>query len=128
MSTQLAEQTRQTPESPAPRQAYRRPAYNINETENEYSVEVFVPGVNKSGVEVSLEEDTLTVTATRTQGQTPDGWKALRREIAAADYRLQLEVNVPIDRDGIAAKVEDGVLNLSLPKAEQAKPRKISVK
>lgn len=124
MSTEVANQTCCQPTA---RQAFRRPAYNIDENENGYSVEIFVPGVNKAGVEVSLEDDTLTVTASRTNGQTPEGWQALRREIVAADYQLQLEINVPIDRDGISAKVEDGVLNLTLPKAEQAKPRKISV-
>ncbi len=128
MSTQVAEQNKQCCEPAVSRQAYRRPAYNIDENEHGYTVEIFVPGVNKSGISVFMEDDTLTVTATRTTGQTPEGWKALRREITTADYRLQLEINVPINRNDINAKVEDGVLTLTLPKAEQAKPRQIEIK
>lgn len=108
-------------------QTYRRPAYNVNESESAYNVEVFVPGVKRAGVEISLEETTLSVVATRTSQETPEGWKALRREIAPGDYRLQLEVNAPVDRKSIAAKVEEGVLTITLPKAEEAKTRKIDV-
>lgn len=106
----------------------RRPAYNIDENEHSYNVEVFIPGVSKAGVSVSLEDETLTIHATRNHDRTPDSWKPLRREIADADYRLQLEVNVPVDRDSISAQVEDGVLSLVLPKAEEAKPRQIAIK
>lgn len=111
----------------AQRQAYRRPSYNIDENENAYEVDVFIPGVGKSGVDISLEDSTLTIVGTRQATRPSEGAKVLRREIAQADYRLQLELNVPINREAIDARVEDGVLVLNLPKAEEAKPRRIAV-
>lgn len=126
MSTHVSEQTKPDSQS-VNRPVYRRPAYNISEDAQGYQVELFVPGVNKAGIDISLKDDTLSIIAQRAVNQTPDGWKRLRREITDADYQLQLEINVPVNRDGISATVEDGVLNLTLPKAEQAKPRQISV-
>ncbi|WOO41810.1 Hsp20/alpha crystallin family protein [Rubellicoccus peritrichatus] len=123
MNCQIQKNDNQTTDQ----KTYRRPAYNVNESEGAYTVEVFVPGVTKSGVEISLEDTTLSVVAKRPSQETPEGWKTLRREIASGDYRLQLEVNAPVNREGIAAKVEDGVLNITLPKAEEAKTRKIDV-
>lgn len=117
----------QTDPSKANRTAYRRPRYNVEESEHAYTVAVQVPGVNKSGVEVSLENTTLTLTATRNRVKPSESARVLRREIADADYRLNLEVNVPVSREGISAQVVDGVLTLTLPKAEEAKPRRIEV-
>ncbi|MEM9226660.1 MAG: Hsp20/alpha crystallin family protein, partial [Verrucomicrobiota bacterium] len=108
-------------------QSARKPAYTTAEHDHGFTVEVYVPGVGKDGVSVSYEDDVLDVTAKRGDSQVPEGWKLLRREIPQADYRLRLKVNLPVDADQISAKVEDGLLTLSLPKAEEAKPRQIAV-
>lgn len=126
MSTQLAKKQETTP-AVAREKAYRLPWYSIVDQGDRYEVEVCIPGVAKSGVELFLDDDTLTILAHRTGNTVPEGWQVLRREIAEEDYRLVLEINVPVNRDAISAKVEDGILLLSLPKAEEAKPRQIQV-
>jgi HSP20 family protein len=127
MKCEVEKREEQTPVQTAQRQVYRKPWFTSSESEDGYLVEVYVPGVNKSGVEIAFEEDTLDITARRTASKAPDGWKALRREIPHEDYRLRLHLNVPVAADKISARVEDGVLTLELPKAEEAKPRKIAV-
>lgn len=107
--------------------SYRRPQFRVNETSEAYELDVLVPGVDKAGVEVSLDDGTLSVTARRATA-APENWRPLRQEIPAEDYRLTLRVNVPVDEAHIEATVADGVLRLRLPKAEQAKPRKIDVR
>ena len=127
MKCEVEKHEEKTPVQTAQRQSTRKPWFTTSESEDGFLVEVYVPGVNKSGVEISFEEDTLDIVARRTDATTPEGWKALRREIPREDYRLRLHLNVPVDASKIQALVEDGVLTLELPKAEEAKPRKITV-
>ncbi|QYY36354.1 Hsp20/alpha crystallin family protein [Ruficoccus sp. ZRK36] len=128
MKCEVEKRDEQTSVQHAQPQSWRKPWFTTSESEDGYLVEVYVPGVNKSGVEIGFEDDTLDITARRADAKTPEGWKALRREIPHEDYRLRLHLNVPVDGARIQARVEDGVLTLELPKAEEAKPRQISVK
>ncbi len=124
MSTEL--DTLQTPEKKAQARSWRRPQYDVSENEDAFSVRVSLPGVSRDGVDISLEDDTLTVVGTRTN-DVPEGWRPLRRELETGDYRLSLRLNVPVNEAKIKAHVADGVLDLSLPKADEVKPRKIKV-
>lgn len=103
-----------------------RPYYESRENEDAYEVRVFMPGVKKEGLGISLNGDELSVSGKRA-GEVPVGWRPISLESAQADYELTLGLNVEIDGEKIAAKLEDGVLRLTLPKAEKAKPRKISI-
>lgn len=124
MSTEL--DTLQTPEKKAQTRDWQRPLYDVSENTDAFSVRVSLPGVARDGVDISLEEDTLTIVGTRTAG-VPEGWRPLRRELATGDYRLSLRLNVPVNEAKIKAQVENGVLDLSLPKADEVKPRKIKI-
>jgi HSP20 family protein len=104
----------------------RRPAYNVRENADAFDVEVFVPGADRAGVELSLEDDVLAITAKR-GAPAPAAWRPLSLEIPSGDFRLELALNVPVNQAGIQATVEQGVLRLTLPKAEQVKPRRIEV-
>ncbi len=103
-----------------------RPFYNVEERANDYEVRVYMPGVSKQGTQISLENDELTVAGTRVD-KLPEGWRTVSRETRDENYLLRLRLNVEIDGERIAAKTEDGVLRLSLPKAEAAKPRRIAI-
>jgi HSP20 family protein len=102
-----------------------RPYYESEEKAEAYEVRIHMPGVKKEGVSISLHGDELSVGGARSA--TPESWRAISRESPSADYALTLGLNVEIDGEKIAAKVEDGVLTLTLPKAEKAKPRQISI-
>lgn len=105
---------------------YARPHYEVSELNDAFSVRVHIPGVSKSGVSVNYEADTLTITGTRTH-RAADDWRPITRPLSEDNYRLVLSLNVEIDADKIAAKTEDGVLTLTLPKTEAVKARQISI-
>jgi HSP20 family protein len=105
---------------------YIRPAVNIYETEGGYTLEAELPGVNKDNLSVTLECDTLTVEGRR-QDQVPPGVETLHRESIPADFRRVFQLDPAIDTAKISAKIEQGILVVTLPKAEASKPRKIAV-
>ncbi|NBB79507.1 MAG: Hsp20 family protein [Verrucomicrobia bacterium] len=127
MSTEL--KTTEQPETKAAKaeaRNWQRPHYDVNENAEAFSVRVSMPGVSREGVDISLEEDTLTVTGNHQQS-VPENWRPLRRELSSADYRLSLRLNVPVNEAKIKAQVQDGILLLNLPKADEVKARKIQI-
>ena len=103
-----------------------RPGYTINETDEAFGLTVHLPGVTKTGLEITAEEGTLRVTGKRSW-QRPESWTAVYRETTDATFLLELEHDHAVDLDKIHAELEDGILRVSLPKVEAVKPRKISV-
>lgn len=102
------------------------PAYNLKETDEAYGLDIRVPGVSKDAVDISVDQDELVVTARR-RWKAPEGWTAVVRESVEVDYRLRLDLNEAVDVDKINAELTNGVLVVTLPKAEALKPRKIAV-
>lgn len=105
---------------------WRRPRYDVAENDDGFNVRVSLPGVSRDGVDIAYEDDTLRITGTRAK-LAGEGWRPLHRELPDSDYRLHLRLNVGVDAAKIVAQIEDGILELSLPKAEAVKPRKIKV-
>jgi HSP20 family protein len=101
------------------------PEVNIFETQDGYVLEAEMPGVNKEGLEITLEGNEITIVGHRTDAAVPG--QTLFRESRSADFRRVFELDPAIDTGRIAAKVEQGILTLTLPKSESVKPRKISV-
>ncbi|HEY3915091.1 MAG TPA: Hsp20/alpha crystallin family protein [Verrucomicrobiae bacterium] len=105
-------------------QAYVRPEVNILETKEGYVLEAEMPGVTKDGLDIGLEENVLTIVGRR--GPAPSG-NAVYRESNTADFRRVFELDPSIESGKISARIEQGILTLTLPKAEKVKPRKITV-
>ena len=103
-----------------------RPRHSVRAVEGAYEVGVLMPGVKRGDVTVRLDEEVLRVEGRRGEFDQ-EGWRPLRREIGAAVFRLELEVNVPVDPGRISARLEDGVLSLRLPLREEAAARDIPV-
>lgn len=102
------------------------PEVNIYETQDGYALHAEMPGVPKNGIEITLQGNTLVLTGRRTDEMVPG--TALIRESRGADYRRIFELDPAIDAQNISAEMRQGVLMLTLPKAERVKPRKIQVK
>ncbi len=103
-----------------------KPLYEIKETNDAFGVTVYLPGVHKDGLELTADAGELRIVGRR-QWKQPETWTALYRESADAAFELVLTHDNAIDADKIAAELRDGVLRVSLPKAEAIKPRKITV-
>jgi HSP20 family molecular chaperone IbpA len=102
------------------------PAADIYETENALSVIVEMPGVEKSNVDVRVEDGVLSVEGrldlTKYQNLQP-----LYTEYNIGHYARSFRLSTKIDQNKIAAEMKDGVLSLTLPKVEEAKPRTIQI-
>lgn len=101
------------------------PEVNIFETKDGYVLEAEMPGVNKDSLEITLEGTEMTIVGHRRTEPLPG--EALFRESRPVDYRRVFELDPAIDSAKICAKMEQGVLTLTLPKSEKVKPRKIVV-
>lgn len=100
------------------------PNVNIVETKDAYILEAEMPGVAKNGLEVGLEDNVLTITGRR---QSDASVNLVYRESNPVDYRRVFELDPSIEAGKINAHMEQGILTLTLPKAEKVKPRKITV-
>jgi len=103
-----------------------KPAYEIKENAEAWNLTAYLPGVAKEGLEVSAEDGRITVRGNRAW-RKPDAWTQLYRESAEVPYELVLEHDNTVNAEKIAAELRDGVLLISLPKAEAVKPRKIAI-
>lgn len=101
------------------------PEVNIFETKEGYVLEAEMPGVNKDGLEITLEGTEITITGRRTFNG--GSGEPLLRERRVADFRRAFELDPAIDTAKISARMNQGVLTLNLPKSERVKPRKIVV-
>lgn len=119
MSRDNAEQTR-------PQKLYT-PATDIYETQEQLIVLADMPGVKQDGVDITLEQNILTIYGHVDQPEFP-GYSLTYAEYGMGSYRRVFALSNEIDREGIQASVKNGVLKLILPKSKRAMPRKISVK
>jgi len=103
-----------------------RPLYEARESDEAWGLTVQLPGVARSGVEITAEEGRLVIRGRR-DWKAPAGWTALYRESVDTPFELALQHDNTIDVEKIHAELQDGVLRVSLPKAESIKPRKIAV-
>ena len=113
------------PECAQTERRFVAPEVNIIENEEGFVLEADMPGVNKDGLEVTLEGNELTLTGHRQEGQVKGN--LIHRESRAADFCRVFELAPDIDATRISAQIESGVLTVTLPKAEKVKPRRIAV-
>ncbi|HEV8542985.1 MAG TPA: Hsp20/alpha crystallin family protein [Verrucomicrobiae bacterium] len=110
---------------PEQRRGWLQPQVNIVEGNEGYVLEAEMPGVSKEGLEILLEGNELTIIGHRNNGL--EGSQLVYRESTDRDFRRNFELDPAIDTVRISARMENGLLFLTLPKAEKVKPRKISV-
>jgi HSP20 family protein len=99
---------------------------NIWETGDGYQVALLVPGVNPESVEVTALRNTITVSGSLEVHQ-PEGARAIWQEFGPSQFRRQIGLPADVDADKIQAAYRNGVLLLTVPKAEHAKPRQIKL-
>ena len=112
-------------ESTSPTRSYL-PETDIFETGDALVIVMEMPGVEKSNVDIGLENDVLTV-AGRIDFSKYEKLMPVYSEYNIGDYRRQFTLSNRVDQERISAEVRDGVLTLKLPKAEASKARKIAI-
>ncbi|MDX1659792.1 MAG: Hsp20/alpha crystallin family protein [Nitriliruptorales bacterium] len=103
------------------------PALDVEETEDHFTLHVELPGVSADDVEVSLEENVLTISGQRRfyDQKEADGFKRIERHFGRFHRAIRLPDRVAVDE--VEANFTDGMLVITVPKAEEAKPRRIEV-
>lgn len=99
---------------------------DLYRVDDHYVVNVDLPGVDPGSIDLDVDGSTLTIAAERTIGAA-EGARWLAQERPAGRFTRQLALGRDIDMDAIHATYENGVLSLSIPIADRAKPRKIAV-
>jgi HSP20 family protein len=102
------------------------PTTDIYETADKLTVVMEMPGVQKNNIEVAVEHDVLKVYG-RLDFSNYTGLQAIYTEYNVGHYARSFRLSSKIDQGKITAEIKDGVLHLSLPKTQEAKPRTISV-
>jgi HSP20 family protein len=113
-------------EEPTRPGAYFQPAVDIFETKDELVLVADMPGVPPDGVDIDVEGDQLTIEG-RVRTEDYEGLKPLYVEYGVGGYYRRFTVGDTIDREAIKAQLKNGVLVLKLPKAQQARARRIAV-
>jgi HSP20 family protein len=103
-----------------------QPVADIYETDHTLVLVLEMPGVDRNSVDVRVENDVLAIEG-RVDFAKYEGLQALYTEYNVGNYARSFQLSNKIEQDGIGAELKDGVMTLTLPKAEKAKPRKINV-
>lgn len=103
------------------------PTVDVVDREDEVLVSLEMPGVDKDNIDVSIEDDTLTVKGTITRQAEQKEENYIKRERTYSSFERTLRIPVKINPEKIKAVLKNGVLEIHLPKAEEVKPKKIKI-
>lgn len=106
----------------------RFPLVNFSEDEGHIYVEALVPGVDPKDVDLSVLRNTVTISGERKPFVQEEGQIVHRSELGSGKFSRTLELPADIDPGKITAQCKDGILRITLAKAEHAKPKKIEIK
>ena len=103
------------------------PAVDITERDNVYVVKADVPGIEKDKIKISITGDTLTISGQTVEEKEEKQGNQLYRERVSGSFLRTFTLPVLIDRNKVKASYKDGVLEVVLPKAEEAREKEIKV-
>ena len=119
----LTRETRESDRSQA--EQFISPPASVTEIADGYMLEIEMPGVKKDGLDISFENNELTIVGQRSLPAVEG--TLIHRELRPENFRRVFELDPSIDAEKISAKIDQGLVTLTLPKAEHVKPRKITV-
>ncbi|HEX8832899.1 MAG TPA: Hsp20/alpha crystallin family protein [Abditibacteriaceae bacterium] len=102
------------------------PAVDVKEDPDAYTVHLEVPGVKQDNLNLSLQDNVLTIKGIKEQGAQHEG-RYRRIERSYGSFVRSLSLPRSVDGAGVTANLQDGILEVRLPKREEARPRQISV-
>jgi HSP20 family protein len=102
------------------------PALDIYQNNDNLVARIELPGMSKEDIEISLQDGMLTVSGER-KSEAGEGDKAERTERCVGKFRRSVSLPTMVDANKVTANYRDGILTVTLPKAEEAKPKQIQV-
>jgi HSP20 family protein len=119
------EENQKTAQQSTEQTTYVAPDVDIEATDTGYVLYAEMPGVNREGIEVTVDDGNLVIAGHRQALAV--GGDQLHRETRRLNFRRVYELDPSIDADKISARIEQGILTVTLPKAENQKPRRIAL-
>jgi HSP20 family protein len=110
----------------APRAAAAPPAVDVVAYEDRVELLADLPGLSRDDIELQYDDGMLTIRAERAL-EVPEDGRVVRRERSARTFSRSFALGEDVDVDRIQASMKDGVLRITLPKSERARPRQIEV-
>ncbi len=104
------------------------PLTNVTEDSNNYYVRAELPGIKSDELDIQVTSDGISIAGERKIAEEGNGVKYHRREREAGKFSRSINLPGDIDTNGVEASLENGILTVTIPKAEIAKPRQIAVK
>ena len=104
------------------------PAVDLFEDKDHFTVKAELPGMKKDDIELTLHEGCLSISGERRDGSKYKDAEVHRSERFVGRFQRTLSLPAPVAADKITAQYKDGVLTVTLPKTEEAKPKQIDVK
>jgi len=111
--------------SPAPLSRWN-PAVNVYQDKDQFTIVVELPGLKKEEIEISLHDDTLTIAGERKREDESSAQEFLTERLYGK-FQRSLTLPTAVDAEKVKASYENGLLQVVLPKAEEAKPKQIEV-
>ena len=111
-----------------PFQGSAYPKVNVYEYDDKVGIVAEIPGLDKSQLNVEVEDGTLTISGDKHGVWEEEGAKVIRRELKASSFKRSFQLGELLDGDNINANFKDGVLSIEVPKKEPEQPKKTSVK
>lgn len=108
-----------------PFNGYRTPLTNISEKENEIIVDMIIPGFKKSDLEISLENNILTVKGKKNVNAESEIGKYLKKEFSTQEFSKSFRIDPSVSDESIASKLEDGILTIQIPRAKKIESKKM---
>lgn len=109
-------------------QAASFPLVNVWSNDEKMVVTAELPGVSPDQIDLSVVGETLTITGSRPEEKIEEGAEYTRHERICGEFSRSISLAYPVEADKVTATFDKGVLTITLPRAEEDKPRKISVK
>ena len=103
------------------------PALDVHEDKDSFSVRVELPGMKREDIEVSLQDGALVISGERKEEKILEGTEVHRQERYYGRFSRALTLPAAVAGDKVKAQYKDGILTVTLPKAEEAKPKAITV-
>lgn len=105
------------------RKQFAYPPLNVSEDDDNLYVRAEIPGVSLSDLEITLMDKSLLLKGER---KSEEG-QFFRQERPVGAFQRVVRLNLPVDREKVSAKLENGILLVTLPRAEESRPKKISI-
>lgn len=102
------------------------PALDLYQTNDDVVAVIEIPGMRKEDIEISLQDGVLTISGER-KDETPEAEKNGRTERFVGKFRRSVSLPTRVDANKVNANYKDGILSVTLPKAEEVKPKQIQV-